>query len=185
MGKSEKCKQRSGWLRVMSALAVLWTNLYAASPSSVGCEASVSAGASLRANVKTAPKQRLVSVTQDTLLRSRWALLVDCQHPEWPARMMLLPKEVDSSEVAGTVVTVRRARIQRVAAAPMVQAGETVRLWGRDAVASLETTAVAEESGDVGKRIRVRLLRRGIDSEEAPKQLAGVIDGAGSVEMVQ
>jgi flagellar basal body P-ring formation chaperone FlgA len=184
MGRSEQC---CGWLMGMSVVAVstiLSTNLYATSLNSVGCEASVPAGASLPANIKTAPTQRLVSVTQDTLLRSRWALLVDCQHPEWPARMMLLPKEVDHSDVAGRVAPVRSARTQQVAAS-MVRAGETVRLWRRDAVASLETTAVAEESGDVGKRIRVRLLRRGIDSEEAPKQLAGVIDGAGSVEMVQ
>jgi hypothetical protein len=184
MGRLEKW---CGWLRVMSVAAVstiLSTDLYAASPNTVGCEASVSAGASLPADVKTAPTQRLVSVTRDTLLRSRWALLVDCQHPEWPARMMLLPKEVDQSEAAGTPAPVRSANTQRVAA-PMVRAGETVRLWRRDAVASLETTGVAEESGDVGRRIRVRLLRRGIDTEETPKQVAGVVDGAGSVEMVQ
>jgi flagella basal body P-ring formation protein FlgA len=65
----------------------------------------------------------------------------------------------------------------------VVRAGEMVRLWSQDGLSRMETTGVAQESGVVGKRIRVRLLRQGMNSDEVEKFLSGVVDGPGSVEM--
>ena len=132
-----------------------------------GCEA-VGAPASIR----------VISVRQDALLGSRWGLMVDCAHPERPSRWVLMPAGQDLSVTAKT---------QSVAAAvrrPMVvRAGETVRAWSQDGVASIETSGVAEQSGVAGALIQVRLTRRGLDGESVERHVSGVVDGVGSVEI--
>jgi hypothetical protein len=135
--------------------------------SAAGCE--VAAASAL---------MRVVSVRQDVLLGSRWGLMVDCAHPERPSRWVLL--------TTGEELKVE-AKMQSVTAAvrgPMVvRAGETVRAWQRDGVASIETSGVAEQSGVAGARIQVRLVRRGIDGESVERHVSGVVDGVGSVEL--
>ena len=124
----------------------------------------------------------VVAVRRDSVSGSTWALMVDCEHPERPARMVLMAdKSAAVGEVKGAV-GVRSVRVETVA--PMVvRAGETVRLWSQDGVSRLETTGVAQESGAAGRRIRVRLLRQEMQSDEAERFLTGVVDGPGSVEM--
>jgi flagella basal body P-ring formation protein FlgA len=76
------------------------------------------------------------------------------------------------------------AKVQSVVVRePIVLAGEVVRAWRRDGVASIETSGVAEESGAAGARIQVRLVRRGVDGESVERHVSGVVDGVGSVEL--
>lgn len=135
----------------------------------------------------TMPGQRMISLTQDALLASRWATVVDCEHPEWPSRMVLLAGMTPAKLLEPSL------KVQSRIAPPvllMVRAGETIRVWSRDAVATLETSGVAEESGPAGKRIRVRLMRPGSKAQETEAQepeirVFGLIDGSGSVEMIR
>ena len=123
--------------------------------------------------------ERVVEVRRDSLLDAKWAVLVDCDHPEWPARMVLLGK--DATEVKPQVRQVSAVR----AVAMVVRVGETVRVWERDGMTSIETTGIAEQSGAAGKRIEVRLLRSGMNSEDRERLVEGVIAGPGSVEIHQ
>jgi predicted deacylase len=105
--------------------------------------------------------------------------MVDCAHPERPSRWVLLGAETAEElkvEVKGQTTAAVRV--------PMaVLAGEAVRVWRRDGMASIETSGVAERSGAVGARIRVRLVRRGVDGESVERHETGVVDGVGSVEL--
>lgn len=104
--------------------------------------------------------------------------MVDCAHPERPSRWVML--------IAGEELKVD-AKVQSVAAAVrgplVVRAGEIVRAWQRDGVASIETSGIAEGSGAAGARIQVRLVRHGVDGESVERHVSGVVDGIGSVEL--
>jgi hypothetical protein len=121
---------------------------------------------------------RVISVKQDAVLGSRWGLMVDCAHPERPSRWVLLTASDElkvETKVQSVVAAVRRPMV--------VRAGETVRAWSQDGVASIETSGVAEQSGVAGARIQVRLTRRGLDGESVERHVSGVVDGVGSVEI--
>jgi Chaperone for flagella basal body P-ring formation len=132
-----------------------------------GCEA---AGASA--------SMRVVSVRQDALLGSRWGLMADCAHPERPSRWVLLKSDAKLT-VEGKGQSVAAA----VRGAMVVRAGETVKAWRRDGMASIETSGVAEQSGAAGTLIQVRLLRRDLDGQDVERHVSGVVDGVGSVEL--
>jgi hypothetical protein len=150
----------------------VWAFVFCASAyaHAAGCEVAGATTASA--------SMRMISVRQDALLGSRWGLMVDCAHPERPSRWVLL--------TAGEELKVD-AKVQSVTAAvrgPMgVRAGETVRAWRQDGMASIETSGVAEQSGVAGARIQVRLVRRGLDGESVERRVSGVVDGVGSVEL--
>ena len=52
--------------------------------------------------------------------------------------------------------------------APVVRAGDIVRLWRQESSLRIEVAGVSEESGGLGKTIRVRLLRRNTDDQSMP-----------------
>src|SRR5258708_7917764 len=114
-----------------------------------GCEAAGAGAASA--------SMRMISVKQDAVLGSRWGLILDCAHPEWPSRWVMLT----ASEELKVEAKVEH-RTAAVRGPMVVRAGETVRAWLRDGMASIETSGVAEQSGAAGARIQVRLLRRGM-----------------------
>ena len=117
-------------------------------------------------------------VVRDEELARSWKLVVDCRHPEWPAKMVAV------AEGAAPLVSVREVRATVVLPA-LVRAGETVRVWRQDAMVRLETTGVAESSGALGKAVKVRLVRRDSSGQAMEQHVSGVVDGAGSVEMNQ
>jgi hypothetical protein len=53
----------------------------------------------------------------------------------------------------------------------------------QEGVLRIEAAGVSEESGGLGKTIRVRLLRRNTDDQSIAKQFSGVIRGPLDVEM--
>jgi hypothetical protein len=128
--------------------------------------------------VGSSTSMRLISVKQDAVLGSRWGLMVDCAHPERPSRWVLL------TAGEGSKVEAKVQSVAVVVRGPMVvRAGETVKAWRKDGMASIETSGVAEQSGVAGARIQVRLLRRGMDGESVERRVSGVVDGVGSVEL--
>jgi hypothetical protein len=122
---------------------------------------------------------RVSRIESDPVLRTSWAMIVSCDHPEWPAfalstnatKSMLTPQESEHSLAAS------------VKAMPIVRAGEVVRLWRQENFLRIEVAGVSEESGGLGKTIRVRLLRIGTDDQSIPEQFSGVVRGPSDVEM--
>ena len=120
---------------------------------------------------------RVTSVRWDPLLRQGWAMVARCGHPEWPE--VALPTRLSSLALkleGGT------ASIGVVDVPLVVRAGDTVRLWRRENELRIEVAAVAEESGSLGKSIRVRLVRAGMEGQ-AERQMTGVVRGPADVEM--
>ena len=123
----------------------------------------------------------IVAVKHDAVRDLRWALVVDCDHSQRPARWV--PAGRDVAEMR-TVAVVSAPAVAVQGTAPLVvKAGETVRVSNNGDVVRMQTTGVAQESGTVGKRIRVRLLRQGMESAAEERFVTGVVIGPGSVEM--
>jgi hypothetical protein len=64
-----------------------------------------------------------------------------------------------------------------------VHAGDLVQLWRQENFLRIEIPGVSEETGDLGKTIRVRLLHRNTDDQSAPEHFSGVVRGPFSVEI--
>lgn len=122
----------------------------------------------------------VVAVQKDVVLGSRWGVTVRCDHPEWPARMTVVP--AGSSGVTEVLMRVAPASPELVV---RVRVGESVRLWREDAMARIETFGTAEESGAEGARVRVRFVRKASDGGDAKGTVVGVVRGVGRVEMVR
>jgi flagella basal body P-ring formation protein FlgA len=116
---------------------------------------------------------RLSRIQSDPALGKRWAMIVSCDHPEWPA--FALPLEINSPLKAS-----QRISTQETASAPVVHAGDVVQLWRYDRLLRIEVTGISEESGSLGKKIRVRLVQR---DSGVPQQLLGVVRGPSNVEI--
>jgi hypothetical protein len=122
---------------------------------------------------------RVTRIQADQVLGRRWAMISRCDHPEWP--VLALPANEASSlpstrEMESAVTSGFRTD-------PLVRAGDVVRLWKQEGVLRIEVPGISEESGGLGKTIRVRLLRRNTDDLSIPKQFSGVIRGPLDVEM--
>jgi flagella basal body P-ring formation protein FlgA len=66
---------------------------------------------------------------------------------------------------------------------PVVHAGDIVRLWRQEELLRIEVVGVSQESGGLGKAIRVRLLRQNTDNQAIQEQLSGIVRGPSDVEM--
>jgi hypothetical protein len=117
-----------------------------------------------------------VIVTQsDPVLGKRWAMVASCDHPERPA--FALP--CDGVQLNGHL------SMQNIPEAVVVHAGDTVRLWRQDALLRIETAGVSEESGAIGKTIRLRLLHGNLEDQSSSAQLVGIVRGPLDVEIQQ
>ena len=127
---------------------------------------------------------RMVAVKRDAVKDLHWAVMVDCAHPEWPAKLVpLAGKDVVAVSAQTAAVIKAPAAVVNEGASLVVRAGETVRVWSNNGMVKMEMTGVAQESGGVGKRIRVRMLRQGMESIATEKVVTGLVAGLGSVEM--
>ena len=100
-------------------------------------------------------------------------MIVNCDHPEWPA--FALPLEITNSLKAQP-----RISPQEIPGTPVVHAGDVVQLWRQDTRLHIEVTGISEESGFLGKKIRVRLVQR---DSGVSQQLLGVVRGPSNVEI--
>ena len=122
---------------------------------------------------------RVTRIESDPVLGQKWAMIARCGHPAWPvfalpsngASSLTLPQEAERSVTVG------------VRAVPVVRAGDIVRLWRQESLLRIEVAGVSEESGGLGKTIRVRLLHRNTDDQSIPEQFSGIIRGSSDVEM--
>jgi hypothetical protein len=122
---------------------------------------------------------RVTRIESDQVLGLRWAMIARCAHPEWPL-VALLANGVGS--VALTQET-ERSLSNGLSTTPVVRAGDIVRLWRQETFLRIEVAGVSEESGGLGKTIRVRLWHRNTDDQSIPEHFLGVIRGPLDVEM--
>jgi flagellar basal body P-ring formation chaperone FlgA len=120
---------------------------------------------------------KVISVQLDTAQGKRWATIVNCGHPGWPPLALPTNGAIQPQEAARSLTEVVRA-------APVVRAGELVRLWRQESLLRIEVDGISQESGALGKSIRVRLLRKDMDDQSTPQQFTGVVRGPSNVEIV-
>ena len=115
---------------------------------------------------------RTISVHWDPLLRQQWATIASCGHPERPSIALLLPSgpHDKATEVAP-------------APFPIIHAGDVVRLWKQENDLRIEVPGIAQESGARGSRVRVKLLRSGLDGQQQEHTLFGIVRGKRDVEI--
>jgi hypothetical protein len=112
---------------------------------------------------------RVSEVRWDPLLGQRWAVVASCEHPEKPAFAVL----------AEGAIARKASADKKDDSAPVVRAGDVVRLWRQEDNLRIEMTAMSEESGGLGKAIRLRL----IGTASAEQQFIGIVRGVADVEM--
>jgi hypothetical protein len=122
---------------------------------------------------------RVARIQPDAVLGQRWAMVASCGHPEWPT--FAVPANGTLSFTAPRNAEGRL--IESTRTTPVVRAGDIVRLWKQENLLRIEVAGVSEESGGLGKTIRVRLLRRNTEDQSIPEQFSGVIRGPSDVEM--
>ena len=122
---------------------------------------------------------RVTRIELDPVLGQRWAMMARCDHPDWPG--FAFPANGISS--LATTKATELSVIDGLRAAPVVRAGEVVRLWRQENFIRIQVAGVSEESGGLGKTIRVRLLHRNADDQSIPGQFSGIVRGPSDVEM--
>jgi hypothetical protein len=122
---------------------------------------------------------RVARIELDKVLARRWAMVARCGHPEWPA--MAFP--ANGVDWLALPQAAERSLADSVRMAPIVRAGDVVRLWKQESALRIELAGVSEESGCLGKTIRVRLLHRNTDEQSITEQFSGIIRGPLNVEM--
>lgn len=108
----------------------------------------------------------------DPLLHRRWAVVVDCSHPERPWTL----KDVPWQEASRPAVSGQTRAGLSLGNTPLIAAGTRVRLWSSAGGARIELAGTALEAGAAGQSIHVRAGSRGT-------VLEGRVRGAGSVEL--
>ncbi len=112
----------------------------------------------------------------DAELKLSWAAMVDCRHPEWPARLVIVDAVPD--ERGGRRNPVGGMPEDRAAAAPIrIASGSRVDVW-RVGEQQIRLSGVALESAMLGQLIHVRA---GLGN--AP--LRGIVRGPHSVELAE
>jgi hypothetical protein len=121
---------------------------------------------------------RVERIQSDPVLRQTWAMVIRCDHPEWPAvalplRDSSLPLRLREHESA-----------KNIPASVVIRAGEIVRLWRQETSLRIEVAGISEGNGALGDHIKVRLLRRNtVDGQSIEEQLSGIVRGPSDVEM--
>jgi hypothetical protein len=109
----------------------------------------------------------------DAILHRKWAVVVDCGHPDRPWTVKAVPWQSDTG-----MATLSRGNASQPAAIakPLVPAGAKVRLWRTAGSTDIELVGTALEAGGAGQTIHVRTGLQGA-------VLEGRVRGAGSVEL--
>jgi hypothetical protein len=174
---------RCFWLRCVGVVSLTFPQgLCIASPSRAACYSTPRMAIdALDVSSPSSPAlrndgYRVTRVEADQVLGQRWAMIARCDHPEWPT-FALQANSLASSRNAERSVT------EGLRTVPIVRAGDVVRLWRQESLLRIEVAGVSEESGGLGKTIRVRLLRRNTDDQSIPERFYGVVRGPFDVEM--
>jgi flagellar basal body P-ring formation chaperone FlgA len=120
---------------------------------------------------------RVERIQSDPVLRQTWAMVLRCDHPEWPAvavplRDSSLPLRVRVQEGA-----------KNIPQSVVIRAGEIVRVWRQETSLRIEVAGISEGNGGLGDLIKVRLMRRNTDDQSIDEQFSGIVRGPSDVEM--
>jgi hypothetical protein len=122
---------------------------------------------------------RVTRMHSDPVLRTKWAMVASCEHPERPAFAVAVT-ELDSLKLP---LQMERPSLRITDGGVIVRAGDIVHLWRQESFMRIEADGISEESGDLGKSIRIKLLRGSAEDQSAPRELSGVVRGPASVEI--
>jgi hypothetical protein len=119
----------------------------------------------------------------DPILHQHWIAVTDCNHPERPP----LSRITGSTAMKTDLLPVSENYLlssPTVARQPtLVHAGENVRVLRREDALLIEIRGVAEQNAGLGRPVRVRLSKVGVDVEQVPKEIVAVVSGPAAVEM--
>jgi hypothetical protein len=118
---------------------------------------------------------QVMRIESDPVLGKKWAMVSRCGHTDWPV-LAVLTNETNSFTAASVTESDRTA--------PVVHAGDAVRLWKQESMLRFELSGVAEESGRLGTTIRVRLAHKNTDGQSISEELSGIIRGQSNVEIL-
>jgi hypothetical protein len=177
---------RCSWLRCVGVVSLTFLQgLCMASSSRAACYSTPRMALdALDANSPFSPAlmkdgYRVTRIEADQVLGQRWAMIAQCGHPEWPAFALL----ANGASSLASPREAQRSVTEGLRTAPIVRAGDVVRLWRQESFLRIEVAGVSEESGGLGKTIRVRLLHRNTDDQSIPERFFGVVRGPLDVEM--
>jgi Chaperone for flagella basal body P-ring formation len=122
---------------------------------------------------------RVTGIQSDPVLGRRWAVVANCDHAEWPVLAVITSGSAQDARSRTNPIPMTIARSVPV----VVHAGDNVRLWKQEDRLRIEVAGVSEESGGLGKTIRVRLLRRSADDQVIQEEFSGIVRGPSDVEM--
>jgi hypothetical protein len=131
---------------------------------------------------------RVTGVRRDVILGRTWASVGRCGHPEWPevsvattakAQALVAVEMASSSQTGRPQIA---ASLQGRPVERLVQPGETVRLWRTETNLRVELTAVCDESGGIGDKVRVHVTSR-LEDGVVVRYLSGRVRGPADVEM--
>jgi Chaperone for flagella basal body P-ring formation len=143
------------------------------------CSAQQDHSASQIAGDRDVSAYRVSSIQSDPVLGKRWAMLISCEHSEWPA--VALP--IDNSAPFHWPQCPQWASSHDTQSKPMVHIGEAIRAWKHENLLRIEVAGVAEEDGGLGQKVRVRIQRPALSNASPPEHLSGTVRGPGNVEI--
>ncbi len=135
-----------------------------------GCYRTAEAAAA-QTGVRGVDGFRLEGRRRDVFSGAVWATVKSCAHPERPGVLI----------VAGGDAPRVRAAPRAETPAMVLMAGAKVTLIEQDDAVRIEMQGVAQGSGAVGDRVRVRLVSVGGDGEE--RFVDGIVRGRDLVEV--
>jgi Chaperone for flagella basal body P-ring formation len=127
-------------------------------------------------------RYQIISDRWDPILHQHWISVIDCEHPERPllSSLSTMPMKID---LRWTSTSDRKNNPTYSIPAPLVRAGENVKVLRREATLQIEIRGVAEQNAGLGKPVRVRLSKVGVDVKQVQKEIVGVVTGPKTVEM--
>ena len=120
---------------------------------------------------------RVERIQSDPVLRQTWAMVIRCDHPEWPAVALPLRYSILQSLLR------EQEGGKYIPTSVVIRAGEIVRLWSQEISSRIEVTGISEGNGRLGDLIKVRLLRRNTDDQSIEEQFSGIVRGPSDVEI--
>jgi hypothetical protein len=177
MGGNFRQQLRYLWLYFI--LLFCWTM----SPAQQNCDNerqhATDSGAPSLSLPRSTSRYHMLRIQSDPILGKKWAMMVNSDHPEWPAFALPLQgcEKVNASQQP------QQTSSSNIQAPPMVHAGDIVRVWRQERFLRLEVAAISEENGRLGQRIQVRLSQIDPQSSASPEQISGLVRGPSSVEL--
>ncbi len=151
----------------------------------IGCTLSGACGAARAQPTTTCGVDgyRVIGKRWDAVLRMDLETRQICAHPEWPARMVAMGSAASdrTTDIAAPKLNGPRAVVEPL----MVTAGSPVRLWMQDDVVRIEMSGVVERSARKGEHVMVQVTHQSDETGLTVERIAGVVRGAGEVEMTR